>query len=262
MDLTKTLNALFTSLNSHVDRGFAAMIKTAGGTKDVSKAIGEQTSALKIIFGNFSKALEKVEHPSFDVVVEMKPIQDRLDYILAQIKTQKMESMKPLYDELKAIRILTQENQPEKLGERFDVLDAIFKGLKPKDSVKFDDTQMKGLMAALTNAGNGGFGTQSGNKSATRYNVQRLSMPTANTEYTFTFPQNTVSWTMKQRVAGASLLYASVTGMFPTTGNDTNYMTLLPMGARSQDNVEWGGVKMFLQSDTASQVIEFEIFQM
>jgi len=263
MDLTKILNALFTSLNSHVDRGFASVVTAVKGSKSVSQAIKEQTNALRIVFNDFNKTMKKIENPQIDVTMDLGEVQKQVNgiYNLMKETESKKLSLTPLYDELRAIRQLLKQNQPEKLGDRFDALDEVFKGLKPRKTVKFDDAQINALIAAMSHNG-GGFTSQGGNKSASRYNVQRLLMATANTEYTFTFPANTVSWTMKQRVAGASLLYSSVTGMFPTTGNDSHYMTLLPMGARSQDNVEWGGVKMFLQSDTASQVVEFEIFQM
>ena len=259
MDLTKTLNALFTSLNSHVDKGFAALIKAVKGN-NVGQSIKEQTGAFRIIFENFNKSLKKIENPKVDVTIEMAPVQKRLDDIVALMKKQKELSITPLYEELRAIRQILKQNEPEKLGKRFDVLDQIFKGLKPKETVKFDDAQIQALIGAMRYGGE--INTNGGVKSATRYLVDTLAMANANTEYTFTFPANVVSWTMKQREPGATLLYSHATGKFPTTGDNSDYMTLLPMGARSQDNVEWGGVKMFFQSDTASQVIEFEIFQL
>lgn len=164
---------------------------------------------------------------------------------------------------LQKIFIAIRENQPEKLAEKFDAMDVVFKGLKPKDSVRFDDTQMTALMAALTNGGGGGgFTTVPGAKSATNWEVDRVALTLANTQYSYTFPSNTVSWTFKLRTPGATLFYSSVTGKLPVSGDNTTYMTMLPMGARSQDGMEWGGTTMYFETDTATQVVEIEIFTM
>lgn len=267
MDLQKILNALFTSLNSHVDRGAALVAKAVkeGGQKDLGKAITEQTKALRILFTEFSLGLKKMENPEFSVVVQMEPIQERMDSLLELMKKQKELSLTPLYNELHAMRLIMQENKPEKLGEKFDALDAVFKGINERDKqpAVFSDSQIGALLAAITNiGGGGGFATNGGVKSATRYLIDTVTLTLADEEYEYTFPANTVSWTMKQRVPGNGLFYASSTGKLPVSGNNSDYMTLLPMGARSQDNVEWGGVSMFLESDGAGDVIEFEIFQL
>jgi len=158
---------------------------------------------------------------------------------------------------LRLIYSAVRENEPEKLGEKFDALDVVFKGLKPKDSVKFDDKQIKGLMGALTN-----ITTQGGPKSATDWQVDTVTVTAADTEYEYAFPSNTVSWTLKLRGGTGVLYYSHETGKLPVSGDNTNYLTLPASGTRSQDNVEWGGKKMFLESDSATQVLEIEVFTM
>ena len=210
----------------------AAMNETFRGKKQDNTDILKALEALQ-------KSI-KIEVPKTD----LKPIQEGL------------ASMKASLDKVLAA---IKENKPEKIGEKIDAMDAVFKGLKPKDTTRFDDEQMKGIMAALTHGG-ASMSTNPGVKSATNWEVARLAITAANTEYTYTFPANTVSWTMKLRDQGATLYYSSATGKFPTSGNNTTYMTMLPLGARSQDGVEWAGKKMYVQSDTASQVLEIEVF--
>lgn len=258
MELKNILNALFTSLNSHVDRGFAAMLKILKDIEKkedagVAKAISVQTSTLRDVFGRFSKSLDEIKNPQIDVAVNTLELEKAVRGIGKFEKT----DLKNVEVLLKMIFDAVASNKPEALAEKFDALDAVFKGLKPKDSVKFDDAQMKGLMAALTNRQ---IGTAGGTKSATAWQVNTVILTNANTEYEYTFPANTISWSLKLRGAMGILYYASATGKLPTSGSGTDYITVPASAARSQDNVEYGGKKMYFQSDLASQVVEIDVF--
>ena len=260
MDIKSLLNAFFTGLNSHIDRGFASVIKALGGLKDD----GTQTSAINHLGTRFEKAMDKLVKKEFDVLVDLGPLENEFSLITAELRKLNAKeavkvSMGSVEDILKGILSAVRANAPEKIGEKIDAMDVVFKGLKPKDTTRFDDEQLKGLMAALMHGG-ASMSTNPGVKSATNWEVARLAITAANTEYTYTFPANTVSWTMKLRDQGATLYYSSATGKFPTSGDNTTYMTMLPLGARSQDGVEWAGKKMYVQSDTASQVLEIEVF--
>lgn len=262
MELKTILNALFTALNSHVDRGFSSVVKALGGLKDDDKIV----TVLSQVGTRFERAVEKLVKKEFDVLVDLGPLEKEFSLITAELRKLNAKEVAEIKtgnveDLLKAILTSIRENAPEKIGEKIDAMDAVFKGLTPKDSVRFDDTQMKGLMAALTH-GAGGFAMNPGIKSATNWTVERVAITLANTEYTYTFPANTVSWTMKLREQGATLYYSSATGKLPVSGDNSTYMTMLPLGAKSQDGVEWAGKKMYVQSDTATQVVELEIFTM
>jgi hypothetical protein len=231
-----------------------------------ARGVSEQSRTLDQIGRRFEKAVGKIADTNFEVTVDLEPLRQDLVVIARDLK--KISAKKDIDPDriealLKMVLSAIKENAPEKLGEKIDAMDVVFRGLKPKDTVRFDDTQMKGLMAALTNVGqSSGIGTYPGLKSASNWTVARVALTSANTEYTYTFPANTVSWTMKLRAQGATLYYSSATGKFPTSGDNTTYMTMLPLGAKSQDGVEWGGLTMYLQSDTASQVVEIEVFTM
>lgn len=96
-------------------------------------------------------------------------------------------------------------------------------------------------------------------KNATDVTIANVAITNSGTEYSYTFPANTVSWTFKLRAAGATLYYAFNANNTPANGS--TYMTLLPgLAARSQDNLEWSGKTIYFESDTSSQVVEIEIF--
>lgn len=57
---------------------------------------------------------------------------------------------------LKDVIAAIKANKPEAIGEKIDALGVI---LKPRETVRFDEVQMKALMSALTNVGGGGGGS-------------------------------------------------------------------------------------------------------
>lgn len=141
----------------------------------------------------------------------------------------------------------------EKMAENIGALPKTFNF--PKE-FKLDQEQLR----SIRSNGGGVVSVNGDLKTATNWTVAIVSMASANTEYSYTFPNNTQSWTMKLRTPGQSLFYSSATGKLPVSGNNTTYMTMLPLGTRSQDNVEWSGKTIYFESDGASQVVEIEVF--
>ena len=117
--------------------------RITGATTKIVGAIG------KIKFEQADIKIEKTE-------VDLKPVVEGLKAVKEEVKGiefPKQEKAPDNGEVLLAILQAIKTNKPEELAEKFDLIDATFKGLKPKETTKFDDTQMKGLMAALTNRG-------------------------------------------------------------------------------------------------------------
>lgn len=205
---------------------------------------------------------------------ELKPEKDDKEYRMLQsvekaIKAIKLEEKPTDVSELKTLsRILTsiQNNQKLQATATIESLKVVTEVLKtipsqikleiPK-TFKLDNEQLRSIRSAGGGAISLGTG---GERTATQYTVDTLALTSADTEYSFTFPANTLSWTLKLRNQGATLFYSHATGKLPVSGDNSDYMTLLPVGARSQDNVEWSGKTLYFESDTATQVVEIEIF--
>ena len=250
----KMLDVLFTSLNANIQRGSDKVVDAVNkqkSTDDVSKAINVQTVTLRDVFKKFDSSLDKLGNPKIDVKVP------EIKLPTINIPKQNTELIENL---LQALLIEMQKDKMPDYRESFDAFGAAILENKPKDEVTINPAQMKGLMAALTNGG--GMTTQGGNKSATDWKVEIVTIADADTEYEYTFPSNTVSWTLKLRGTTAITYYSHETGVLPVSGDNSNYLTLPANGTRSQDNVEWGGKKMFIESDSASQVLEIEVFTM
>lgn len=168
--------------------------------------------------------------------------------------------LKPLIKEINQLR--TESNTQGKqivtaLEKMCEDMSKLPKSFDFPKEFKFNTEQLRSIRSA---GGGGGMSFNGGLKVATNWAVATKTLTLANTEYSYTFPTNTQSWTMKLRVGGASLYYASATGKLPMSGDNSTYMTMLPMGARSQDNVEWSGKTIYFESDTAGQIVEVEVF--
>lgn len=213
---------------------------------DVVTAIDKNTEAV-VAVGEKIKPAE---------AVDFGPLLTKLDKLVP--KERPVVSLDTVQNQLAAILTAIERNEPERIGEKIDALDAVFNGLKPKESVKFDDTQIKGLMAAIT--GSRGIMTDGGAKTATAWSIQTITITAANTQYEYAFPANTISWTMKLRGVTGKLYYATQAGKLPVSGDNTAYISLPARGTRSQDNVEYGGNKIYVESDLAGQVVELDVF--
>ena len=258
-DIVKIVNAALKFLERRFTLLGDKVVKALNtSTAAYKEGTDKQVSSFQAIGVRLEKSLGSLKNLKADV--DLSVLEKQLSGIskdMAKLAAKDNVDMTDVESTLRLIYSAVRENEPERLGEKFDALDVVFKGLKPKDSVKFDDTQIKGLMGALTN-----ITTQGGPKSATDWQVDTVTVTSADTEYEYAFPSNTVSWTLKLRGGTGVLYYSHETGKLPVSGDNTNYLTLPASGTRSQDNVEWGGKKMFLESDSATQVLEIEVFTM
>ena len=254
MDIQKIVNSSLRFLEIRIKQSSDKVVEAVNkqkSTDDVSKAINVQTVTLRDVFKKFGTSLDKLGNPKIDVKVP------EIKLPAINIPKQNTELIENL---LQAQLIEMQKDKMPDYRESFDAFGAAILENKPKDEVTINPAQMKGLMAALTNGG--GMTTQGGNKSATDWKVEIVTIADADTEYEYTFPSNTVSWTLKLRGTTAITYYSHETGVLPVSGDNSNYLTLPANGTRSQDNVEWGGKNMFIESDSASQVLEIEVFTM
>lgn len=257
----KLLDAPFTALIKHIDASRDAIVKAVKGDKDMVKAMDNQSKALVAV----ARSIENSEKKETKVELNLSELSGVLTGILQQLEmiAKKEVNTGAIEDRLDAIYGRLEENDPRVLGEKFDAMEAVFNSdAKKKQTAYFDDNQLNKFLGALSSA-QGTVSTQGGAKTASKFVTQTLTITDADTEYPFTFPAGTIVWTMKLRTAGATLYYSSSTGTLPVSGDDSDYITLLPgVSAASMDQVEWGGKKMYFESDTAGQTVEFIIGQL
>lgn len=247
--------------------------RIAGAALSVSKPIERlagilekqsdaQGRALAKLGAQFEAATARMEKPTFDVNVDMKPLLAELKDIqigMERIAAKKGPDLSVAEGYLKLILTAIQENSPKDFP--IDAMDAVFKGLKPKDSVKFDDSQMKGLMAALTSSRGGGSISVGGDVLAARnVDVDNVTMASANTEYSYTFPANTVGFELRLRADDVALLVAYTTGKLPTSGDGAAYLTVPSYFIEKTAGLDWSGKTIYVQTASASQVLEVIVY--
>lgn len=125
---------------------------------------------------------------------------------------------------------------------------------------KLDDMQFRALaMAAGGGGGSSGGGGGGGGKLAGNGSIiTRVSMPTADTEYSHTFSKGCVGFTLKLTSQNTKFTYAWATGKLPGSGDGTAYMTIAQNFLRSPDWLEPGGKTIYFETDTTSQTMEIE----
>jgi len=192
--------------------------------KNLEKRLGN--SELKSELTQLRKALSiKVEAP------DLKPLLDKLD------------SLKP--DNSEIIKNLIQ-------------LEKSISKINQNKTLKLDDMQFRALSSA---GGNMVFAGGGGEIKAGKTTVANVALDTANTEVSYTFPANTLSWKIKLRSQNTKLLFAFTTGKFPTSGDGTAYMTAPQNFIESNSGVDWNLKTIYLQTDAASQTVEILSFQ-
>lgn len=206
-----------------------------------------------------------VEEPEDDSD-ENKDIVDalaRVEKAIRDTEASEVElDMKPVVAEIAAMRkdSVAQSGAITKaLADVVAVLGQLPKKLEVPKEFKLDNEQLRSIRSS---GSSGAIAMPMDARTATDWQVNTVAITLADTEYEYTFPANTVSWTMKLRGTTGKLYYASSTGKLPVSGDNTTYVTVPANGTRSQDNVEYGGKKMYFESNLATQVVELDVFTM
>lgn len=198
---------------------------------EIRKAVGQIVAAVKGI------ELEESEDDYTPLINELKRVTEGLADLKATVRS---VDNAPLIKEL---------------------LGAI-KGLKlefPK-TFKLDDTQLRSIRSGGTTVVGG-----SGAMTATNVETANVALTATNTQYSYTFPANTLSWTLKLRAQGVLGYYSYTTGTLPAVGGGgtgSNYVTIPQNFLQSAAGVEWSGKTIYLGAASASQVAEITVFTM
>ena len=130
--------------------------------------------------------------------------------------------------------------------------------LRVPDTFKIDSQQMRELSAArFSSGGSGGGGAPS--QEAESIQIANVTMTSADTEYSYTFPANTVGFYMKLRSQGEQFTYSWETGKLPGSGDASAYATTPYNFLQSRTGVNFSNKTIYFESATASQVMEIEI---
>lgn len=236
--------------------------------KDAVESDNSETTLLRGILGELeSMAAVQRKAGEKDDQQLSREMREGLKAVVASIKESRPKEPKPTdmtpvvraVGELKAavqdlITVVGKTNSNDGMAQ----LIATMKALKievPK-TIKIDGDQFR----ELRNVGNTGGGmvvaTGASALQARTAQVANVAMATANTEYSYTFPANTVGFELRVRDTDVPLLIAYETGKLPTSGDGSAYFTVPAYFVEKTPGIEWSGSTIYVQTGSASQVLE------
>ena len=229
-------------------------IENISGT--LGKNVDTQSRVLAQALQKIEKATDRMNEPTFDVEVDMSPLVSELKSVsktLGVISKNKSPEIKNVEATLKLILTAIKESSASDVKTELQELRKVMKGIKTYETIKLDDAQIKALMAS---GQQGSIVTGGGVLSARNVTVDNTTITDADTEYSYTFPKNTVSWELRVRNTDIPLLVSYTTGKLPTSGDGTAYFTVPAYYIQQNTGLDWGGKTIYVQSETASQVLE------
>jgi len=243
------------------------------GVKEISKLQADQVRSLSSVVSDLKDAV-KSQVSAADFQASNTAVVGKITQLLSEtkncttaIKNLKVEapstdlspvvgSIEQLTTSIIDLEEQVAKNSPAQLeslvSKLIDATNSI--KLNVPSTMKLDDMQVR----KMSSGGLGGGGM----RLATTALVANVALTATNTEYSYTFPANTVSFTMKMRDPAGKLYYSFTSGKMPAGGDSSLYGTVGNGEFRSQDGLELSRKTIYLGSDTASMVAELTVYTM
>lgn len=235
-----------------------AVSKLASKREDLTPAINAQGKMLSSMVSRIENSVDKIKDlkVSTDVSIDTSSLERELKGIAKDLKKVKIPDLKTveslLSQTLRAIKEMKLEVNMDSLAE------AISK-IKTYETVKIDEMQLRALSSGGISLGGQGI------QPARNITMTNLALTATASQYSHTFPANTVRWTIKLRDQGTLAYYSYTTGTLPTVGgggDGSKYATIPQNFLQSEDNVDWTGKVIYLGAESASQVAEITTYQL
>lgn len=121
---------------------------------------------------------------------------------------------------------------------------------------KLEEDQLRSLRGASA----GGFVGGGETLLARSVRNTQIAITDANTEYSYTFPANTLMWRLKLRAMNASFKYSWVSGTLSGSGDASAYMSVPQNFLDSRQGVDFSGKTIYFETTVAGQVMEVEVY--
>lgn len=235
-----------------------------GVTHSLKQSQSQHTQAFTASVTKLEKAIDKIKNPTFsgEVSVDGSAFAEEFEKITEEIR-KAGEGVSEQMPDLDLERIgrglqmlvnkIDEIDNKSVVAKLDDVVDAL-KAIKMPAEFKIESNQLREISAS-------GRGSIGGGGQMTARNVLNtvVSMTSANTEYSYKFPANTVSWRMKLRSRSASWNYSWITGKLAASGDGSAYISIPSNWLDSRAGVEFSNKTIYFESATASQVMEIEV---
>jgi len=243
-----------------------ALDKAASNLEKGSKALGEATKSqnLDILQRSLIQLASSISGMAKSVgsvkQSDMSGVEKGLSRLSKQLSQLKLEVPKTDLSRLDdvVVALMNVQEAIEKKEEAEDRTDEIVSAIKAikvqiPESMKLDASQV----GAIRFGGGGGGATASNARKAITTNV---AMALADTEYSHKFSANTIGFRLRLRSPAVLMLYSWQAGTLPTSGTGAAYSTLQQNNELVRDTLDIGGKTLYLQTGSATQVVEVEEF--
>lgn len=242
------------------------LLKDLGQQTEKAAAMGIDVSAINDVQTEIAKLAEVIKEnkPKMEMG-EVKKTNTLIGDLIKQVDKSfspdvvvDMSELQKITEGLNELGKTISENSKQKdpqLDKVVELLRTISKQkLVVPNTIKIDDKQLRILS-------NPHMPTFQGNVPASKAICANVAMASADTEYSYTFPQETVAFYIKIRSQNTKLLMAWETGKLPTSGDGAAYFTVPQNGMQSREGLHLGpNDTIYLQSASASQVVEIIVY--
>lgn len=236
------------------------IVQADKGDDGIKESVDKQTANLSYFASRLETAIDKIKNP--EVKIDTSSLENELSGIAKDLKKAKSPDFKNVEFLLKQITGGIKDTSSEKtLQEINKSLEAILNalgGIKPIDTFKLDEMQLRKLAGASK-----GISVDGGQMAARNVAITNLALTSTASQYSYTFPANTVAWRFRLRDQGTLTYYSFTTGTLPLVGgggNGTKYSTIPQNFVASQEGVDFSGKIIYFGAESASQTIEIEVY--
>lgn len=250
------MNEILTALAAMAQsfgRSFKSLTEAVNGVPDkiatkltIKKDIQAQTRVLSAYADKLENAVKKMSDPQFTIDVDTSAIQRSLMAIASDIRAFKIPNLQTVETRLAGIE-----------GAIRSLPAAIAANIKlPTTKTASDTFKLDPMQLAQLRVGNGGGVAALQGRKATLTNT---TIANNSTEYSYTFPKETVAWTFKLRSQNIVAYYSWTSGKLPSGGDSSLYFTVPQNFLRSVENVDYSGRTIYFGA-AAATVAEIEVF--
>ena len=227
------------------------------------QAMGQELNELRNIFNGLSSLNASVKAiPPTDLkdIKEtnrlLKELSNKLDGGFNPEVVVDMSELKAIVSVLVDLKDTLMQNAPQpdpRLDNIMESLSSIAsKKMIVPDTIKLEENQLRQIR--------GGGGSGGGPIPATHVVVKNLALTSANTEYSYALPKNTVGFFIKLRGQAVIFYMSWDTGTLPSSGDGSSYITIPQSGYRMEGNFVFDNKTLYFESASSSQVVEIEAY--
>jgi len=225
---------------------------------NINAAVAAQSNILNKALARIDAAMTKLASTPLQADVDTSALEGEVRTTVALLRALKVPETEKIEGLLNALYLCVEKGDKAEINslkEGIAKVEAAVKALKLPTTFSINQQQMRALTGSMSS-----MPTFPGVMAARSAITTNVTLTSASTEYSYTFPANTTKWQLKLRDQGVLGYYAFTTGKMPSGGDSSNYVTIPQNFVQSPDGMDWSGKTIYLGAESASQIAELTVF--